>query len=72
MSTETLHNLIKMADSLTVEEQLRLARHLVEKARTRHPSTPRRKWRELRGLARPSLLGEDAQAWVSRTRMEDG
>jgi hypothetical protein len=70
MSTETLNNLIKMTDSLTVEEQLRLAAHLVEKARTRYPSMPRRKWREIRGTARPSLLGEDAQAWVSRTRRE--
>ena len=65
MSKETLDRLIKQADDLTAEEQLRLAAHLVEKARMRQPETPRRKWRELRGLARPSLLREDAQAWVS-------
>ena len=28
------------------------------------------KWRRIRGLARPSLIGEDAQQWVSRTRAQ--
>ena len=70
MSTETLHNLRKMADSLTTGEQLRLAAYLVDKASANYPSTTHRKWREFRGMARPSLVGEDAQAWVSRTRRE--
>ena len=68
MSTETLDNLRKMADSLTMGEQLRLAAYLVDKASANYPSATHRKWRELRGMARPSLVGEDAQAWVSRTR----
>ncbi len=70
MSSEMLNNLIKQADALTAEEQLRLAAHLTEKAKTKNRPTPRRKWRDIRGLAWPSLLGEDAQAWVSRTRRE--
>jgi hypothetical protein len=68
MSARTLKELMAQADSLTLDEQLRLAAYLVERVRSGRP--PRRKWREIRGLARPSLLGEDAQAWVSRTRRE--
>jgi predicted DNA-binding antitoxin AbrB/MazE fold protein len=34
------------------------------------PSAHRRLWREIRGSAASPLLGEDAQAWVSRTRQE--
>jgi len=71
MSPETLNDIIKRIDALTADEQLSLAAQLVERARAvRPPSSPRRKWRDIRGLARPSLLGEDAQAWVSRTRRE--
>lgn len=61
MPTEVLNNLLKQAETLTPDEQLHLAAHLVERARQSY-STPRRKWREIRGLARPSLFGEDAQA----------
>jgi hypothetical protein len=68
MSSRTLNELMVQANELTLDEQLRLAAYLVERVRTGRP--PRRKWREIRGLARPSLLGEDAQTWVSRTRGE--
>lgn len=68
MSARTLKELMAQADSLSLDEQLRLAAYLVERVRAEH--SPRRKWREIRGLARPSLLGEDAQAWVSRARRE--
>jgi len=71
MSVEKLDRLIEQADSLTVDEQLRLAAYLVERARGAYRSpAPRRKWRDIRGLARHPMLGEDAQAWVSRTRRE--
>jgi hypothetical protein len=70
MSTITLDALIQQAELLPLEEQLRLASYLMERAKTMHPRTSRRKWRDIRGLVRPSLLGEDAQAWVSRTRRE--
>lgn len=63
--------LLKQVETLEVEEQLRLAayvlehaRHLVARAR------PRRQWREVCGLYPYPMLGEDAQAWVSRTRSE--
>lgn len=41
----------------------------VERALKARPQEPR-KWRELRGRAPHPLAGEDAQAWVSRTRRE--
>jgi hypothetical protein len=68
MPSKTLDELMVQANSLTLDEQLRLAAYLLERVRTGH--SPRRKWREIRGLAHPSLLGEDAQSWVSRTRDE--
>jgi len=71
MSADLLNDMIKQVDKLTPDEQLRLATYLVDKARTAYPvAEPRRKWAEIRGIARPSLFGEDAQAWVSRTRRE--
>jgi lysophospholipase L1-like esterase len=72
MSTEGLNDLIKQAEALSPEEQLRLVAHLVEKVRAAYPlSRPHRKWAEICGTAPYPLLGEDAQAWVSRTRRED-
>jgi hypothetical protein len=67
MSTEVLDHLIKQAERLSPDEQLRLAAYLVERAR-QSSSSPRRKWREIRGLARPSLFGEDAQTYITRAR----
>ena len=68
MSTEVLDNLIKQAEMLSPDEQLRLAAYLV--GRARQSSSPCRKWREMRGLARPSLFDEDAQTYITRTRRE--
>lgn len=68
MSSITLNELMAQANSLTLDEQLRLAAYLVERARV--GQVARRKWREIRGLAHPSLLGEDAQTWVSRSRLD--
>jgi hypothetical protein len=54
MSTEVLDNLIKQAEMLSPDGQLRLVAYLVERAR-QSSSSPRRKWHEMRGLARPAL-----------------
>jgi hypothetical protein len=62
-----LDELIKKTDSLSHEDQLRLLEHL---SRTVAPGRRGRRWREIRGAAPYPLLGEDAQAWVSRTRGE--
>ncbi len=72
MASQTLNELIQRAETLTPEEQMYLVAHLVEKARQAYQaSRPRRSWREIRGTAPYPLFGEDAQAWVSRTRRED-
>ncbi len=71
MSAQLLAKIMQETEQLSVQEQLRLAAYLVEKASQTYPEPrPRRKWRELRGLAAPSLFGEDAQTYISRTRRE--
>jgi hypothetical protein len=72
MATPLLDMLIRQVESLSVDEQLRLASYLVERARqTCAGPTPRYRWQDVRGIAPYPLLGEDAQAWVSRTRQDD-
>ena len=71
MSAQLLAKIMEEADRLPVQEQLRLAAYLVEKASQAYAEPrPRRKWSEIRGLAAPSLFGEDAQTYISRTRRE--
>ncbi len=69
MGAQTLLELMRQADSLSVDERLALVTHLVESVRQMQRVAPR-KWCEARGIAPYPLLGEDAQAWVSRTRRE--
>lgn len=72
MITPLLNELIEKAETLPPNEQLQLITHLQQRAFQRMASNqpPRRKWREIRGMAKPSLFGEDAQTWISRTRRE--
>jgi hypothetical protein len=50
---------------------LRLAEHLAQLTRQNLPTAaPRRKWEDLIGLLPYPALGEDAQAYISRTRRE--
>jgi len=72
MSSQRLDSLIAQAELLSVEEQLKLAGYLVERARqTCATPAPHYRWRDVRGLARHPMLGQDAQDWVSRSRQED-
>lgn len=72
MSSQLLETLIKETDALSMQDQLRLAAYLVDKvSHVDLPLRKRRKWREIRGMVSPSLFGEDAQAYISRTRRED-
>ncbi|MBE2224838.1 MAG: hypothetical protein IAF02_25075 [Anaerolineae bacterium] len=66
----TLYNdVLRQADKLTSEEQLRLITYLAEQARKSVGSSPMpRRWHEIRGAAAYPLMDEDAQNWVSRTR----
>jgi len=66
-----LQDVLDRAGALDAEDQLRVIAHLAEQIRrSRAPETPRRRWREIAGAAPGPLLGEDAQAWVTRTRRE--
>ncbi len=67
----TYDELLKQVDSLQVEEQLRLATYLLERARQAvTQEKPHYKWRDICGRYPYPMLGEDAQAWVTRTRRE--
>ena len=69
MASPMLAEVVERADRLAPDEQLRLVTHLVERARRGLLSkSPRRKWRDIRGLATHPMCGEDAQEWVSRLR----
>jgi len=60
-----------MAAQLSPAERRQLAEAILrELAGETTPTGPRRLWREIRGSAVHPLFGEDAQAWVSRTRRE--
>jgi hypothetical protein len=66
-----LANILKQAERLSDDEQLLLIARLAEHNRSRLLSgAPRRTWTEVRGAATDVDRGEDAQAWVSRTRNE--
>jgi hypothetical protein len=72
MITPLLNELIEKAETLPPDEQLQLITRLQQRAFQRMVSNQptRRKWREIRGMAKPSLFGEDAQTWINRTRRE--
>ncbi len=71
MSAQLLDRIILETRDLSPQEQLKLAAHLLEQASHALPAqTPRHKWSEIAGIAPYPLAGEDAQAWVSRSREE--
>ena len=71
MSQELLQNLISQSDQLTAEELLHLVSYLTTRTqRSNLSNRPRRKLSEFKGRAPYPVVGEDAQAWVSRTRQE--
>ena len=72
MSQELLNELISKSEALNLEEKLQLMSYLSDNLKKDHDLSPqaRRKWGEIKGKATYPLVGEDAQAWVSRTRQE--
>ena len=68
MSLQSLNQVIAQTNTLTVDEQLQLMSYLL--VRVRKSYMPHRKWREIRGLASPPILGQDAQTEISRARHE--
>lgn len=66
-----LDSLLKQIDLLTADDQLRLVSYVAEKARRKMPlARTRRKWKDVCGMLPYPALGEDAQAYISRTRRE--
>lgn len=66
-----LQNILKQAEQLSYEERLELIRGVAELMKSHPPLTRhKRKLSEFRGRVQHPFLGEDAQAWVTRTRQE--
>jgi hypothetical protein len=71
MATSELEKIAREAAMLSADEKLQLAARLIEEARQGAPTTVTAvRWRDLRGQVPAPALGEDAQAWVTRTRQE--
>lgn len=71
MASKDLADIIRRAETLSPQELLQLISHLAESARRAYDEgSARRRWGEISGVAPYSLLGEDAQDWVSRGREE--
>ncbi len=69
--SQELSNILKQAEALSPDEQMLLIAHLAKHNRQAlRGERVCRSWRDARGLAQHFLQGEDAQAWVSRTRAE--
>lgn len=67
----SISELLRQAEQLPPDQQLQFVALLIERIRQRYPTeTPRPRWRDIQGSAPYPLAGEDAQAWVSRTRRE--
>jgi hypothetical protein len=63
---QILHNL----EQLTLPEQMQVIEHIHYLQNRSAVSQPNRSWRDLEGIAPNLLGGEDAQAWVNRSRDE--
>jgi hypothetical protein len=69
MDHPVLGEVLEQAERLAIDEQLMLIEYLARRIQQRRQH-PVLEWRDLRGMASSPLFGEDAQAWVSRTRRE--
>ncbi len=72
MKNETLEEIIEKVGLLTTEEQLSLIATLAEKARAAAigKSESPLNWTDLKGMLPYPAFGEDAQAYISRSRRE--
>lgn len=73
MTTVSLDEVTALADQLPTADQLRLVERVIHNLVSSSPvneKAERYDWMALRGIAPGLLSGEDAQAWVSRTRQE--
>lgn len=71
MAARDVNELKKSMEKLSQSEKLQLMSYLAEQCRLgAQKRSQRRKWSEIRGMAPHPLTQEDAQDWVSRTRVE--
>lgn len=68
MATTSYESALRMAASLSREEQLRLIRELASRTGEERPSETRHSILELRGLGREIWNGIDAQEFVRQER----
>ena len=71
MSARELDDIVQRTEALTAGEKLQLAAILIERARQVETSETAMRWSDLRGRVPAPALGEDAQAWVTRTRQDN-
>jgi hypothetical protein len=67
MCTQMLQDLMRQVDNLSTDELLRLLSYIADRARL---GANRPKWSDICGIAPDPMDGEDAQAWVTRSRRE--
>ncbi|MBI1784715.1 hypothetical protein HYR69_06180 [Candidatus Sumerlaeota bacterium] len=71
MSVNAYDRILGEAGALTREEQLKLAETLSLRLQTAPVSSPSKpRWEDYAGKGVPLQCGEDAQAWVKRSRQE--
>lgn len=61
---------LELAYQLDANEKLEIAERLIAEVRQRSSNNLQYDLGDLEGLAKYPMMGEDAQAWVSRTRRE--
>ena len=73
MAAQSIENVLKQAARLTPAERLTLASRLIEGVKQEIPAKDGKplKRRHLRGMLPYPAYGEDAQAYITRTRGED-
>jgi hypothetical protein len=65
----TLVDVIDLTAKLSPEDRVRLLQHLQASQVEVEPNRP--SWFDIQGAVPYPMCGEDAQAWVSRSRRED-
>jgi hypothetical protein len=69
MTVQSADDIYEAVKRLPVEQRLRLMERIAHDL-AQPPAAGRSSWMEVEGIAPDLLAGEDAQAWVSRTRRE--
>jgi hypothetical protein len=67
-----LQQVLSDIDRLSPTDRIQVMSHVIESIREYVPTEPvklARKWSDLKGMVTAPLMGEDAQEWVSSTRL---